>query len=113
MGLLGAVLCLAGHPLFSWHLLTTFAWNMTPLEDQELGGVIMWVPGIALFLDPNNLPFSNQARQGFENKFAELIAREMRARIEYVWWTQRRGYVRNTLNEGRCDHHVPRVDQPG
>jgi mxaJ protein len=70
-------------------------------------------PRLVVCADPNNLPFSNQARQGFENKIAELIAREMRARIEYVWWAQRRGYVRNTLNEGRCDHHVPRVDQPG
>jgi mxaJ protein len=53
--------------------------------------------------DPNNLPFSNRAGQGFENKLAELIARELHARLEYVWWAQRRGYVRNTLNEHRCD----------
>jgi putative membrane protein len=50
MGLLGAVLTLAGRPLFTAHLGTTAAWGLTPLEDQQLGGVIMWVPGIALFL---------------------------------------------------------------
>lgn len=50
MGLLGAVLSLADHALFHWHLTTTWAWGLTPLEDQQLGGVIMWVPGIALFL---------------------------------------------------------------
>jgi putative membrane protein len=50
MGLLGATLSLAGHALFRWHLLTTFAFGLSPLEDQQLGGVLMWVPGIALFL---------------------------------------------------------------
>lgn len=50
MGLLGAVLALAGRPLFFWHLSTTAAWNLTPLQDQQLGGVFMWVPGILLFL---------------------------------------------------------------
>jgi mxaJ protein len=53
--------------------------------------------------DPNNLPFSNRAGQGFENQLAELIARELHARLAYVWWAQRRGYVRNTLNERKCD----------
>jgi putative membrane protein len=50
MGLLGAILTLADHALFRWHWRTTLAWGLTPLEDQQLGGVIMWVPGIALFL---------------------------------------------------------------
>ena len=51
MGLLGAVLTFAGHPLFFWHLLSmTSAWGLTPLQDQQLGGVFMWVPGILLFL---------------------------------------------------------------
>jgi mxaJ protein len=53
--------------------------------------------------DPNNLPFSNRRGEGFENKLAELIARELHARLDYVWWAQRRGYVRNTLNERKCD----------
>lgn len=53
--------------------------------------------------DPNNLPFSNRAGQGFENRLAGLIARELHARLDYVWWAQRRGYVRNTLNERKCD----------
>jgi putative membrane protein len=50
MGLLGAILTLAEHPLFAPHLLTTRAWGFTPLEDQQLGGALMWVPGIVLFL---------------------------------------------------------------
>lgn len=50
MGLLGAVLTFAGHPLFLWHLTTTQAWGLSPLRDQQLGGTLMWVPGIVLFL---------------------------------------------------------------
>jgi mxaJ protein len=53
--------------------------------------------------DPNNLPFSNKAGQGFENKLAEMIASDLHAKLDYVWWAQRRGYVRNTLNERKCD----------
>jgi putative membrane protein len=50
MGLLGAVLTFAAHPLFIWHLTTTQPFGLSPLHDQQLGGVLMWVPGIALFL---------------------------------------------------------------
>jgi putative membrane protein len=50
MGLLGAVLSMAGRPLFTPHYFTTTAWGLTPLQDQQLGGAIMWVPGIFLFL---------------------------------------------------------------
>lgn len=53
--------------------------------------------------DPNNLPFSNDALEGFENRIAALVGDELDARIEYVWWAQRRGFIRNTLREGACD----------
>ena len=50
MGLLGSVLALARRPLFYPHFITTQAWGLTPLQDQQLGGTLMWVPGILLFL---------------------------------------------------------------
>ncbi len=50
MGFLGAVLTMAGRSLYFWHLTTTQPWGFSPLEDQQLGGVLMWVPGIGLFL---------------------------------------------------------------
>jgi quinoprotein dehydrogenase-associated probable ABC transporter substrate-binding protein len=53
--------------------------------------------------DPNNLPFSNQRQQGFENRLAELIAKEEGAKVQYTWWPQRRGFIRNTLAAGKCD----------
>ena len=53
--------------------------------------------------DPNNLPFSNSRQEGFENKLANLIARDLNATVNYTWWAQRRGFIRNTLNAGKCD----------
>jgi len=53
--------------------------------------------------DPNNLPFSNRREQGFENKIATLLARDMKQILEYEWYAQRRGYLRNTILAGRCD----------
>lgn len=53
--------------------------------------------------DPNNLPFSDRRLQGFENKLADLIAREMEATVRTTWWAQRRGFIRHTLNAGDCD----------
>ena len=53
--------------------------------------------------DPNNLPFSNQRQEGFENRLAELIAKEEGAAVRYTWWPQRRGFIRNTLAAGKCD----------
>jgi mxaJ protein len=53
--------------------------------------------------DPNNLPFSNQRGEGFENRIADLIGREFGAKSNYTWWAQRRGFVRNTVGQGLCD----------
>lgn len=53
--------------------------------------------------DPNNLPFSNDRGEGFENRIAALVAREMRRPLTYVWMPQRRGFLRNTLTANRCD----------
>jgi mxaJ protein len=53
--------------------------------------------------DPNNLPFTNRGGEGFENRIAQLLARDLGTRVEYVWWAQRRGFLRNTLNARLCD----------
>ena len=50
MGLLGAILTFVPTALFRVHYLTTSDWGMSPLADQQLGGLIMWVPGLLLFL---------------------------------------------------------------
>ena len=53
--------------------------------------------------DPDNLPFSNKKREGFENKIAEVIAKEVGAELTYYWWPHQRGLIRNTLRAGQCD----------
>jgi mxaJ protein len=53
--------------------------------------------------DPNNLPFSNDRLQGFENRLAEVVASELATTVQYTWWAQRRGFLRHTLNAGSCD----------
>ena len=53
--------------------------------------------------DPNNLPFSNDKQEGFENRLARLVASDLGLSLEYEWWPQRRGFIRNTLDAGRCD----------
>jgi mxaJ protein len=53
--------------------------------------------------DPNNLPFSNDKLEGFENKIAGLIAENLHASVSYTWQIQRRGFLRRTLQAGACD----------
>ena len=73
-------------------------------------------PGIALgptkarvrvCADPDNMPFSNQKTEGFENRIADLLAGDFGAVPSYIWWGQRIGFIRNTMNatleEGRCE----------
>ena len=53
--------------------------------------------------DPNNLPFSDDKQQGFENKLAELIASKLNDKLEYTWWSERKSFLKNSLDAGRCD----------
>jgi quinoprotein dehydrogenase-associated probable ABC transporter substrate-binding protein len=53
--------------------------------------------------DPANMPFSNEAGEGFENKIAELLAADLKLPLEYTWFPQVTGFVRNTLGAKRCD----------
>jgi len=58
---------------------------------------------IRVCADPDNLPYSNQELQGFENKIAAVIAQELGASLDYYWWPAQMGMVRNTLQRDRCD----------
>ena len=76
----------------------------TPTTQAIAQPVIARPPGVLrVCADPNNLPFSNQRGEGFENKIAELLAHDLGERVEYTWWAQRRGFFRNTLRAGVCD----------
>jgi quinoprotein dehydrogenase-associated probable ABC transporter substrate-binding protein len=61
-------------------------------------------PGVLrVCADPNDMPASNDKREGFANKIAELIAKDLGDTVTYDWWPSRRGYIRNTLRAGNCD----------
>jgi len=71
-------------------------------------------PPLRVCADPDNLPFSNDRGEGFENRLADMLARDLGTRVEYTWWAQRRGFLRETLKAGRCDVVMglpTRVDQ--
>ncbi len=54
--------------------------------------------------DPDNLPFSNDRLEGFENKIARLLADDLHTTLEYTWYSQQhRGFLRATLLAGKCD----------
>ena len=60
--------------------------------------------------DPGNLPLSNNQGEGYENKIAQALARDLGRRVEFTFFPQRMGFVRNTLkqrdestNQFKCD----------
>jgi len=53
--------------------------------------------------DANNLPYSNDKLEGFENKIASLFAKDLGATPTFTWWPDRRGFIRNTLRANQCD----------
>jgi mxaJ protein len=61
------------------------------------------VPPLRVCADPNNLPFSNARGEGLENRLAALLARDLGTHVEYTWFAQRRGFLRNTLGANKCD----------
>lgn len=83
------------------HVATAQRINQTTLP--PLPPVDLKSPLLRVCADPNNLPFSNGKREGFENKLAELMAADLGKRVVYAWWPERRGFVRQTLSSGRCD----------
>lgn len=75
------------------------------LAGIALGGALAAVQASTLRIcaDPNNLPYSNDQQQGFENRIADLIARDLGMTVSYFWFPQRGAFFRKTLNRGVCD----------
>lgn len=53
--------------------------------------------------DPADLPFSNEKREGFENKIADVIADELKVPVNYTWFPKATGFIRMTLFAKKCD----------
>lgn len=77
--------------LFRWLVVALFASSVSA------------APALRVCSDPDNLPFSNTRGEGFENRLATLIAHDLGMPLEYYWFSQRRGFVRNTLKAEKCD----------
>jgi quinoprotein dehydrogenase-associated probable ABC transporter substrate-binding protein len=72
--------------------------------DDNKGSIELVDPKVLrVCADPNNLPFSNQAGEGFENKLAEFIAKKLGKELAYAYYPGATGFVRNTLNAHLCD----------
>ena len=54
-------------------------------------------------VDPYDMPFSNSQEEGFENKIAHVVARDLNATVVNYWWPSRRGVLRNSILGGFCD----------
>jgi mxaJ protein len=87
------------HPVCGLALALAMAGGAAAAAQQVPKGVTAF----RVCADPNNLPFSNRAEQGFENKIAALLGRDLGLPVRYTWLPQGRGFVRKTLKAGRCD----------
>jgi len=90
--------------LASWTIaLVLFRGTMAHADSTDTATPRASVRELRVCADPNNLPFSNARGEGFENQLAEQLARHLGRRVSYTFWPQRRGFVKNTLVERRCD----------
>jgi mxaJ protein len=84
-------------------LLGSLAVAPSPAHTQALRPNIAKPGVIRVCADPDNMPLSNQKGEGFEQKIAELVAKEWNAKVEYAWWPVRRGFFARALNGRYCD----------
>ncbi len=66
-------------------------------------GLANAAPVLRVCADPDNMPFSNDKGEGFENKLAELIAERLGNDLEYTWFAENTSYLPNTIGTGACD----------
>ena len=74
-------------------------------QDSGLAGSVELVdPGVLrVCADSNNLPFTNEKQEGFENRLAEFLAGKLGKTVSYTYFPMVTGFVRKTLGEYRCD----------
>ena len=53
--------------------------------------------------DPENMPYSNNKQEGFEDKIAEVLAKDLGKKLAFTYAYSRQGFYRNTLGANRCD----------
>ncbi len=89
---------------FSAAGLAALAACLTPAAAQpQQPGALAQRSELRVCADPSNLPFSDEKSEGFENKIAALLGKDMALPLHYFWYPQVIGFVRNGLQAGRCD----------
>jgi len=68
-----------------------------------VGATVAWAAPLRICADPDNLPFSNRAEQGFDNRIAIVVAHTLGREPRFVWARSRRGFLREQFNKGVCD----------
>lgn len=61
------------------------------------------VKTLVVCADPSNLPYSNKAREGLENKIATVLAADLQAETRYFWFAGHKSFMRRTLLDSVCD----------
>ena len=89
--------------LHAWPLLGLCAALLTGAPAQAQRAEMISRTELRVCADPNNLPYSNEARQGFENRIAEIVGADLDLPVSFVWFPQVTGFVRNTLRARECD----------
>ncbi|WP_423911010.1 quinoprotein dehydrogenase-associated putative ABC transporter substrate-binding protein [Candidatus Spongiihabitans sp.] len=77
--------------------------SISDAEESTAGREALSTRTLRVCADPNNLPYSNDKGEGFENKIAELLSAELGLPIQYTWFPQSFGFIRKTLKLRRCD----------
>lgn len=88
-------------------LLPALALTIEPAQAQApglgLGGELVDPHVLRVCADPNDLPFSNQEEQGFENRIAGVLAKALNKNLAFAWQPQVFGFLRLTLYNYQCD----------
>lgn len=84
-------------------LTVALGFPLAPSAASAQTGEIVSRTELRICADPNNLPFSNEREEGFENKIAQVMGNELNLPVSYFWFPQVIGFVRNTLRVRRCD----------
>jgi quinoprotein dehydrogenase-associated probable ABC transporter substrate-binding protein/PQQ-dependent catabolism-associated CXXCW motif protein len=89
-------------PLLCGMVLAVSTLGPTAARQASLGEMVDR-SALRVCADPNNLPFSNDRGEGFENEIAELLAARLGVPVRYTWHPETMGFVRNTLRAYLCD----------
>ena len=95
-----AIIGLATKPVGAWLrrvILAVLVVGASGFSGEASAGVIR------VCADPDNMPFSNDKGEGFENKLAELIAAKLDDAVDYTWFSESSGYVPNAVGTDACD----------